>query len=113
MQALIFCFEAQTFGFDICMMSPSYGWGVGQLDRSVLREYCSSEMTSAISTTCPLREHDTCCTCFADTMPVGADNGHCCADCNNICDASISELAHEDDCYGVPSTPCSPVGLVK
>ena len=110
-QAVIFCLEVNLFGFDVCKIDPSFGWGIGQLSRSVLSAYCQSDVQAALAA-CPPREHDTCCTCFSDNMPVLADDGYCCGDCADVCSESISQLGPDDECHGVPTEPCSPLRLV-
>ena len=110
-QAVLFCLEVTTFGFEVCKLDPSFGWGIGRLSRIVLSVYCRQEVQAAFAA-CPPREHDTCCTCFSDSMPTLADDGSCCGDCVGVCSSSISQLAVHDECHAVPAEPCSPLRLV-
>jgi len=39
--------------------------------------------------TCPVKEHNDCCTCKSDEYPGDWDNGKCCGHCTSVCDEKL------------------------
>jgi DNA-binding beta-propeller fold protein YncE len=110
MQALFLCFERR-----LCGAPPELGMLRG-LDRGpfaglLLRQYCPEAITRGLAT-CPAEEHDYCCTCFSNQLPLRPDNGRCCGDCAELCQGQPSAMPADDFCLGVPADNCSLVDLV-
>ena len=106
LQGLLVCLMAPVDREALCESS-----GIGSFSRSVLQEFCGTQITRG-EASCPTREHHHCCSCYSDDYPLSPDDGHCCGDCANVCSGAASSLPDGDLCVGI-SGACDPIAFMQ